>query len=97
MISVSCYLEALFEAFLRLQVFAYVVSGGKTCLYLKGILQVRAVKFSAPNRITRGGSFLSLNKSVQKIPTPLLIGVSHLMHNPFQVMKFLTSMEIRMF
>ena len=32
-ISVSCYLEALVEAFLRLQVFAFVVSGGKTFLY----------------------------------------------------------------
>ena len=61
-ISVSCYPEALVEAFLRLQVFTFVVSDGKTCLYSKVILRARAVKFSAPNRITRGERFLSLIK-----------------------------------
>ena len=56
-ISVSCYPGALVEAFLRLQVFAFFFSGGKTCLYSKGILWVRAVTSFTPNRMTRGRSF----------------------------------------
>ena len=54
-ISVSCYTEALVEAFIRLQVFAFVVSGGKTCLYSKGILRMKVVTFSAPNLHKMGG------------------------------------------
>ena len=62
MISISCYTEALVEAFLCLQVFAFVVSVGKTYLYSKGILRVRAVIFSALNRMTQGKVFLKLKK-----------------------------------
>ena len=82
---------------LRLQVFAFVISNGKTCLYSKGILRVREVTLSAPNRITWGERFYELQKFEQKSPTPLLFGVLHSMHGHFQVMKFLTSMELRMF
>ena len=96
-ISISCYLEALVEAFIYLQVFDFVVSGSNNLLYLTGILRVRAVTFSATNRKRRGGGFLSFKKCEQKSPTPLLFGVSHSMHGPFQVMKFPTSMELRMF
>ena len=96
-ISVSCYPEALVEAFFRPQVFAFVVSVGKTCLYSKGILRVRAVTFSSPNRMTRGGGFLSLNRFEHKSPTPLLVGVLHSIHGTFQVLKFSTSMELRIF
>ena len=60
-ISVSFYLEALIEALLRLQIFALVVSVGKTCLYSKMILQVRVLAFSAPNRIIWGERFYELN------------------------------------
>ena len=41
--------------------------------------------------------FLRLKKFEQKIPTPLLFGVSHSMHGPFQVMKFPISIELNMF
>ena len=98
MISVSCYPEALVEAFLCLQFFVFVVSGSNTCMYSKGVLRVRAVTLSAPNCMTwGGGGFLSLDKFEQKSPTPLLFGVLHSMHEPLQVMKFPTSMELRMF
>ena len=96
-ISISCYPEALVEASLCLQVFDFIVSVGKTCMYLKGILGMRAVTLSAPNRMTRGKGFLSVNKFEQKSPTPLLFGVSQSTHGPFQVMKFPTSMELRIF
>ena len=96
-ISVSYIPEALVEAFLRLQVFSFVIYISKTCLYSKGILWARAIKFSAPNGMTWGKGFLILKKFEQKSPTPLLFGVSHYMQGPFQVMKFPTSMELRMF
>ena len=56
-IFVSWYPEALVEAFLRLQVFAFVFSGDKTCLYSKGILWMRAVTFSATHSITQRERF----------------------------------------
>ena len=96
-ISVSCYPVALVESFLCLLVFAFVVSDGKTCLYSKGILRMRAVTVSAPNRMTRGKGFLSLKKFEQKSHITTLFGVSHSMYRPFQVMKFPTSMDLRMF
>ena len=72
-ISVSCYPEALVEAFLCLQVFSFVISGGKTCLYSKGILRMGAVKFCAPNRITRGELFSEPKEILTEDPysTPL--------------------------
>ena len=88
MISVSCYTEALVEAFLRLQVFAFIVYGGKTCLYSKGILRVRAVTFSAPNRITQGERFYEPQEIWTEEPysTPLWGLALHA--------RFLTSNEI---
>ena len=79
MISVYCYSEALVEAILRLQVFTFVVSGGKTCLYSKGILRERAVTFSAPNRITRGGTFSDIQEIWREDPysNPLWCLVLH--------------------
>ena len=73
LISVSCYPEALVEAFLRLQFFAFVVSGGKTFLYFKGILRMRAVAFSTPNRIRGGERFSETQEILIEEPysTPL--------------------------
>ena len=96
-ISISCYQEALVEALLRLQVFAFVFFGSKIFMYLKEILWVRAVTFATPNHITLGEGFLSLIKFEHKSHTPLLFGFSHSMHGTFQVMNFPTYMELRMF
>ena len=70
-ISVSCYPEALVEAFLCLQFFVFVVSGSNTCMYSKGVLRVRAVTLSAPNCMTWGGEevFLaSINLNRRALP-----------------------------
>ena len=40
---------------------------------------------------------MSLNKFEQKSPNPLLFGVSHYIHGLFQVMKYPTFMELRIF
>ena len=73
MISVSCYPEALIDAFLCLQVIEFVVSCSKTFLYSKGILRMRAVTFSATNLITRGRRFSNTQEIVteETYSTPL--------------------------
>ena len=55
------------------------------------------VALSAQNRITWGKDFLRLKCVDQNSPTPLLFGISHSMHGTLQVMKFSTSMDLRMF
>ena len=64
---------------------------------MKRILWVRMVELSVPKRITRGGVFLILKKFEQNRPNPLLVEVLQSMHEPFQVMKVYTSMEVKMF
>ena len=56
-IPVPCYPEALLDAFLCLQVFAFLVTSGNNFMYSKKIPWVRAVTFSATNSLTQGKGF----------------------------------------